>query len=168
MLFKCLDPTCCAEMKGNTQAAAVVNPPSNKEDLMSVIQWGKEFETGNVQVDMQHKKLFAMVNELDQGVSQGKGREVIGHVLDELAAYVVEHFATEERLMQTLKYPDYTIHKVQHDTLAKQATDIIKGYKSGEMVLPVTLTQFLGDWLRTHINNHDKKMIQWVKTQTGR
>lgn len=54
---------------------------------------------------MQHKKLVSMVNEMYQAMSQGKGNDVVGKVLNDLIAYTRTHFAAEEKLMQTNGYP---------------------------------------------------------------
>jgi len=60
----------------------------------------------NIQsIDEQHKKLVALVNNLNDAMSSGKGQLIMGKILDDLVAYTKTHFATEERLMTTHTYP---------------------------------------------------------------
>lgn len=106
-----------------------------------------------------------MVNEIHEGIMGGHGKDVLVPVLKRLAKYTVEHFATEEALMQRTNYPGYAAHKKQHDELTAKAVEIIQGYESGKITLPMTLSRFLTDWLRDHIKKTDMEMIRYVKKQ---
>jgi hemerythrin len=130
---------------------------------MASFQWNETYATGNPQVDTQHKNLFAMVNDLHEAIVNARQQDVLLPTLEKLAKYTIEHFSHEEKLMLSKSYPGYTEHKKKHDDLAGQAKTIIAQYKSGELKLPITLSRFLNDWIAHHINEEDKKMIQWVK-----
>ena len=120
---------------------------------MALVNWDATYETGNPTVDAQHKGLFRMVNELHSAIVEGKGKEAMGPTLDKLGKYVVEHFQTEEKLMT---------QKI-HEDLTKQAVDLIEKYHAGKLALSITISQFLGDWVKNHILQEDFKMIDWVK-----
>lgn len=126
-------------------------------------KWDDKYLTGHMTVDSQHKHLFTLVNDLHEAIVAGKGREAQGKALEALATYCVEHFATEETLMQERGYPGYPEHKRKHDELTTKATDLIAGYKTGKLVLPMTLSTFLADWIRHHIGEEDQKLIAWLK-----
>ena len=130
---------------------------------MALVNWDALYETGNPTVDAQHKGLFKMVNDLHSAIVEGKGKEAMGPTLDKLGKYVVEHFQTEEKLMTERQYPDYPTHKKIHEDLTKQAVDLIEKYHAGKLALSITISQFLGDWVKNHIRQEDIKMINWVK-----
>ena len=130
---------------------------------MKIAQWNSTFVTGDKKVDTQHQQLFDMVNEIHDSIMANHGREVLVPVLKRLAKYTVEHFATEEALMQRTNYPGYAAHKAQHDELTAKAVEIIQGYESGKITLPMTLSRFLTDWLRNHIKKSDLEMIKHVQ-----
>jgi len=130
--------------------------------------WNDKYRTGNATVDSQHQRLFAMVNDLHTAIVTGKAKEFQAKALGDLAKYCVEHFATEEKLMTSQNYPHYPEHKRKHDELTTKATDLINGYQTGKLVLPVTLSQFLADWLRHHIGEEDQKLIGWMRDQAAR
>lgn len=130
---------------------------------MALVTWNDKFKTGNFEVDSQHQELFRMVNELHEAIKEQRGKEVMGKTLDELANYVVKHFKTEEALMAKKGYPELAKHKSIHDILTNEAVEIIQGYKSGKHLLSVTLTQFLSNWIQTHIKDEDMKMINFIK-----
>lgn len=130
---------------------------------MPVAVWNDSLATGNPVVDEQHKQLFAMVNKLNDAILSGQAKEIILKVLDGLARYVVVHFQGEEKLMVEKNYPDYAAHKKIHDDLTAQASTIIEQYRSGQITLTLQLSQFLGNWIKTHIMQEDQRMAKWVK-----
>ena len=130
---------------------------------MSLITWSDRYKTGNYEVDSQHQELFRIVNDLHEAIKEQRGKAMLFQTLDDLADYVVYHFKTEENLMEIRKYPGLAEHKAIHEQLTKEALDIIQGYKSGKHLLAVTLTQFLGNWIKNHIKDEDMKMINFIK-----
>ncbi len=130
---------------------------------MALVTWSAEFESGNKMVDAQHQELFRMVNELHEQIVAGKGKDAIEPTLNNLAAYTAKHFAAEEQLMQKTGYPEYVRHRALHQELLKQASDTIEGYRTGKIVLSITLSRFLADWISKHIGQEDMKMIRHVR-----
>lgn len=130
---------------------------------MSVVEWNPIYETGYAPVDTQHRRLFEMVNQLHDGIVKGAGREIMGPTLKGLAKYTVEHFRTEEGLMTTKNYPFLQRHKQFHDDLVQRVTDLLEQFDKGHMVLPLTLSRFLADWISHHIKEEDKTLIDWLR-----
>ena len=129
---------------------------------MAIAIWDDSFRTGHSLVDEQHQELFRMINQLHQAIVSGKGREALGRTLERLKNYTVTHFAAEESLMAASQYPHLALHKRKHDALTAKATKIIENYKHGKMVLTLTLSQFLSDWLRHHISEDDKALVNYL------
>jgi hemerythrin len=125
---------------------------------MALIQWTEKLSVGVKQFDDEHKKLVGMLNELFDGMMAGKGKDVLGKVLDGLIDYTKSHFANEERLMVTYGYPELATHKFEHDSLAKQVLEVQRKYKEGgSAVLSMDVLNFLKGWLEKHIQGSDKK-----------
>lgn len=123
---------------------------------MTLITWTKEeFGTNVTVADDQHKVLFGMLNDLDAAVGAGD-RAVVGAKLDVLVNFVVDHFAEEERLMQSTSYPNYTAHKSEHTKLLETCGDVAAKFKRGELELTHDTTAFVKDWLVSHIPKFDK------------
>lgn len=130
---------------------------------MDTINWSKNFETGHPIVDGQHKNLFSLINNLQVGMLDNHSRSVMIDTIDRLSAYVDTHFKTEEDLMLSNSYPDYPAHKQEHDNLKQQATKLIQLFKLDKVDLTATVSNFLSDWLKHHINEVDIKMIKWIQ-----
>lgn len=130
---------------------------------MTIAVWDESLRTGHRFVDEQHQELFRMVNELHEAIVTDKGKEVLAPTLEGLLSYTRRHFAEEEALMREVGYPQYRAHKRGHDELAKRAAEMVEGYRTGKLVLTLTLSNFLADWLRHHINGEDKSLVRYVK-----
>lgn len=125
---------------------------------MPLMEWHDNMSVGIPDIDSQHQKLVAMLNDVYDGMQQGKSRETLDKVLDELIDYTVSHFKFEEGLLLKTGYPDYENHKKQHDDMAKKALDIQERFKkSTSGVLSIETTSFLKNWIINHIMGTDKK-----------
>ncbi|MGC8717915.1 MAG: bacteriohemerythrin [bacterium] len=82
------------------------------------INWNKNLETGIPTIDSQHKELFKRINEVLD--FSNKSRETINETVRFLQSYIVNHFGTEERLMSRANYPEYSVHKNEHERYTKE------------------------------------------------
>ena len=124
---------------------------------MAIISWSDEYSVGVKDMDEQHKKLIGMINELNEAMKSGKGKDIMEKILKNLVDYTVTHFSSEEKLMQSNAYPGYLAQKSQHEALTKQVSDFQTKYHEGKAVLSVEIMTFLKDWLMNHIKGSDKK-----------
>lgn len=67
-------------------------------NAIDIFPWDDNFNTGLPEVDDQHRKLVQLLNKLASHVAFRTEMSDIGAVFDELAAYTVYHFETEERI----------------------------------------------------------------------
>lgn len=56
-----------------------------------------------------------------------RGEEVTEQVLNNVVIYTIQHFATEERLMQERRTPGTTAHMIEHNTLDTKTISASKG-----------------------------------------
>ena len=122
-----------------------------------LIKWSDRFSTGVTEMDNQHKVLIDFVNKLDSAMKTGKGKQVVGDILDGLIAYTGNHFKAEEELLTTHGYGDYPQQKAEHEKLVGQALEIQKDFHGGKPVNTIELMDFLKDWLTNHIQKMDKQ-----------
>lgn len=129
---------------------------------MPFIEWTESNRTNVKICDEQHKKLFEMVNRLHEAMKEGKGREVLGKILDELVNYTAYHFSTEEKLMEKYSYPGLLWHKKEHQALTAKAKDLKERFFRSEPVITQDVMNFLKNWLNNHTMGSDKKYGEFL------
>lgn len=131
------------------------------------IEWRTELETGNAEIDGQHKELVRRFNNLLASCNQGKGREEVYNTLLFLGDYVRSHFRAEEELQRQHGYPGYPAHKEQHekfvDDLRKLESTL--GEEGATIALVIQTNQTIGSWLIRHISATDREFAAYLRTQ---
>jgi hemerythrin len=138
---------------------------TSKEKLMSVV-WNEQYSVKVKELDNQHKKLFEIINKLDNHMRQGKGKEILGSVLTDMVDYTKVHFAAEERILRDAGYPDYDRHKAIHEIVTEKVGTIRKKYLDGNGThLSIEAMNYLNDWLAKHILGTDRKYSAHLMTK---
>lgn len=124
---------------------------------MALITWtAEQYGTDVGFADEEHKVLFGLLNKLYDEATSGAARATIGSSLDALIAYVVGHFAHEEREMQAKDFGGYARHKEEHDALVGICADLQKKFHAGQADVTDEVGQMVKGWLDSHIPTYDK------------
>lgn len=121
---------------------------------MAFLSWHERYRVGNAEIDLQHQKLFELVNHFDDVIQMGLADE-LGLILDDLIACTVEHFAFEEALILQVGFPKAVEHGRMHGELILQIKELREKMKLGGHVSPKSIVRFLADWLTSHIMRED-------------
>ena len=124
---------------------------------MPLIQWNNSLSINIVEIDRQHQNLVAMINDLNDGMRQGKGKDVLGKIIKVLIEYTVTHFKTEEKYFDQFGYPEANSHKQEHSYFINKVDEFKDNFETGKIGLSIPVMNFLSDWLQTHIKGTDKK-----------
>ena len=124
---------------------------------MALISWNAEQYGTNVGfADDEHKILFGKLNKLYDLATGGAERSAIGAQLDDLIAYVVDHFAHEEKEMEAAGFAGLEAHKAEHQALVGTCADLQKKFHAGEAEVTEEVGQMVKGWLDNHIPNVDR------------
>jgi hemerythrin len=132
---------------------------------MAFIDFSEKISVGVVVIDDQHKKLIAIINDLHEAMTTGKGKIVVNDVLLRLIDYTKMHFGTEEKLMAQYNYPDKALHEKQHADLVAQVGQLYAKGQEGKVSVTVDTMVFLKDWLNHHILETDKKFSAFLNSK---
>jgi len=124
---------------------------------MAMVTWNDTLSVNVGEIDTQHKKLVAMINELYDAMKVGKGKEITGKILNSFISYTATHFQQEEKYFDKFGYPDKENHKKEHVAFVKKVTEFKEGFETGKVTLTIDVMNFLSDWLFKHIKITDKK-----------
>jgi len=131
---------------------------------MAFVKWSPEYETGNRDIDQDHRGLFALINDLDDKVSEGVSEASIKATIEALINYVDYHFEREETLMAACGYAELDAHKAVHRQLASQVAFYKDSYDRGPEVFDMDdFMTFLAQWLSDHILLADMDYVPVIK-----
>ena len=125
--------------------------------------WAPDMETGNSDIDTQHKQLFKIGRDLEQLIRIqciGVTDKQLLDIVCELRDYTGYHFYEEERMMQEMSYSRITAHKKFH----KKCSDYIMKLDLPKIKEePVKHLKLIKDevqhWIMAHVLSEDKDMI---------
>ena len=124
---------------------------------MPLITWSQDMSVGVQEMDFQHKGLIEIINKLSDAMSQGKGAQEVGKIVDKMILYAQRHFGAEERLMSVNGYPQLARQKAEHEAFLAKANDFKKDYLAGKIALSLPISSFLKSWWTGHILVEDKQ-----------
>ncbi len=127
------------------------------------IQWRKQMSVGNLIIDLDHRYLLSLINQVEYALRHPEESDQLKLSLEQLADYAREHFAREEQLQLRIQHRGYMKHKMAHqnlldrldrisaEILAEEDPEALKQRRS-------EITQLLRDWLLDHVLKEDMKM----------
>ena len=124
---------------------------------MDLIEWDDTLSVNVAEIDRQHKKLVAMINELHAAMRERRTKDVLGKIIDGMITYAETHFATEEKYFDQFNYPGTTTHKKEHKYFIKKVNEFKQSFDADRLMLSIDVIDFLKEWLVTHIQGSDKK-----------
>jgi len=124
---------------------------------MALINWESSFSVNIEEIDNQHKKIVGFINDLNDAMKQGKGKEALATILNDLINYTATHFKYEEQYFDKFGYANTAEHKQYHAKLVNEVIAFRDGFQSGKLGVTVEVLTFLVNWLKNHILVEDKK-----------
>jgi hemerythrin len=126
------------------------------------MEWHDSYYIGIEKIDQQHKELVQMVSRLQETLLHGDIHKEIGNGLRFLVDYTKHHFHDEEEIMTSMNYEDLPHHKELHKKLINEVVLVLMEIKKGKAVDPLSLIDFLVDWLINHVLYEDKKIGKFL------
>lgn len=130
------------------------------------IAWREAMCVGEETVDADHKHLVDLINAFEVAISSQIDHKKVARVLLGLVEYTGEHFAREEELQLSIRYPYYESHRRAHRDVLKKLSDIVTEYsRAPDYVrdsMVRSLANFLKEWLVDHIIQSDLRMKPYV------
>lgn len=125
---------------------------------MQYVPWSDSLSVGVRVVDEQHQQLLHMFNSLGDAMRAGTGHEELIKLMHGLASYALEHFSTEEELMQQIQYGEYEDHHAKHQEFTAKILAFNEEHKRGNALLTTEVHLYLRDWIVNHIMETDLRM----------
>jgi hemerythrin len=132
-----------------------------------LVNWDEKYDTGIELIDEQHKALVEIINDLYLACTEDyeDTDAVFKETLKRMVDYVRFHFGAEQKLLEHIKYPKFTEHKKQHDTMVNDILEAAKEYNEGRRFVPNHFVRTLRDWVFSHIALSDQLYASYVNDQ---
>ena len=133
----------------------------------SLVSWDDSYATGILLIDNQHMELVRLTNELFDACRAGntKAGSAFKDTMSCMVDYVRFHFSTEQELLERIHYPDYKLHKAQHEKLVKDILEAALKFSEGKSFVPNHFVRTLKEWVFGHIAVFDKNYALYVQDQ---
>ena len=132
---------------------------------MEKIKWTPELSVGVNEIDEQHQKLYAIIDELVKARSAVLDTSAILAIITQLVDYSDYHFRTEDNYMIENSYPLLLSHRKEHLAYIKKMGALIDDLENKRATLSAEILEFLCDWWQTHISQSDLKYARYIKAQ---
>ncbi len=135
---------------------------------MAFFKWDPSLETGNAEIDEQHRTMFELANKLHVAVTgTAASPEAVEDAIYRLTDYVLEHFTDEEALMTRLRYPAVGSHEGLHKSLTADTMRLAASYFNGDPLAATKIGPFVTSWLKDHIVAEDLAFAAFARTRSG-
>lgn len=142
-------------------------PQRSKDTKMTQIQWNEELSVGVEEIDDQHRQLIDIANALMRAVEQGKSKEILDTILQQLREYTVIHFNKEQQLMEKIRYPGRGEQIEEHTQLKRDVLAFQQKVFRQEDLTSEDVLSFMKEWLLIHILNYDRKLAKYINEREG-
>ena len=132
---------------------------------IDIFPWDDHFNTGLPEIDAQHRRLVALLNQLASHTAFANDLSGLGDIFDQLADYTVYHFETEEAIWRQhlAGDPNEAGHRDSHagfvDTVVRLRAELATQPAAH---LAEQALGFLARWLASHILESDRRMAYAV------
>ena len=126
------------------------------------IEWKSEWESGNQEIDKQHRELVRFGNELIFDVFSDEAKEKIEPRLDEFLDHVIYHFSSEEEILNSSKFVGAKEHSEAHKLIIADALRMKEAYLSGKLKPSAFFSFIFDDFIVGHMIKEDAKYFPFV------
>ena len=130
---------------------------------MAYFEWADDMVIDGGPIDTDHQHLVDMVNQLHTATTEGRGREVVGGILEQLIRYTADHLHREEAQMAAAQFPNLDGHRKGHAAFVARLTELQQRYEAGQITVAAQLSSVLRDWLSLHIRRSDKELQAFLR-----
>lgn len=129
-----------------------------KTGLVRIV-WRDSFNVGHNVIDMQHRRLFVLGNEIINAILAKCPQEDIELLMHELVEDIETHFQSEEEIMEQHEAPLSESHKSIHSELLRKIKSYEERFHCGDLSVGELVGFIAYDVVAQHIIKEDLKFL---------
>lgn len=130
------------------------------------VKWQESWNSGNIEIDEQHKKLLDMANAIVKLITKGQDEnesEDLETKLMDLLSYIDYHFMHEEDILRKNDYKYSKEHEDIHKELREKADELIRRQKKESYMRNIDVFEFVvGEVIVEHLIKEDCKFFGFI------
>jgi len=133
---------------------------------MKTIEWQNEYTVGVKELDDQHRNLLNTINTLLEEQRDKYEAAKFSPALSSIIHYAYTHFATEERYLLQVHFPNLKQHVLEHiDFIMKTVGLALRIESSSGDELRIELLRYLKEWYSYHVLGTDRHYIPFLASK---
>ncbi len=140
----------------------------NMDFVMPKLEWDVSYSVGVASFDAQHKYIFNYINELRDTMMGKKGHDAVDKILVSLLDYTNGHFFNEEIMLFKHEFPDFDVHKAEHDKFLSEIRGLYVRFKAGETdsrLISAEIIAVVTELLQEHIMKTDMEYTSYLNSK---
>lgn len=129
---------------------------------MAFVEWTPELEVGHPEMDAQHQRLLAIINEYHEALERKAPQSTLIETFAKVADFAAYHFADEEALMAQCGFPQLSRHRRVHQQLVNRVSELMGDLRAERVGAARDIQFFLKLWLTAHIQDIDRQYLPYV------
>ena len=123
------------------------------------LKWESNFETGNENVDLQHRFFVNLIKRLEIQFRETDDAAYTEKLISEIRKYADFHFTSEENIATSLNLSGVHVHHQRHLELLEEFNHHAEDLHKGLMTVTQFL-EFLTYWFIGHTLYEDQKLFE--------
>lgn len=130
------------------------------------MEWNDGYSVGVAVFDDEHKKLIAILNDIETALGADIDKLALQRISDKLVDHTLMHLRHEEMYFDDWGYPEAAAHVAGHDKLRQQVFDYRKQiFDKDSRELALEMLNFLCNWLGQHIMIEDRQYGVYLRNK---
>ncbi len=121
-----------------------------------MVIWDNVMEVHIESIDVQHRTLVALINELQNVIDNGGPQVMVGSVLSKVIDYTNFHFEHEENCLIVGCYTRFKEHQCIHNEISQKLKQLEREYLNGIPGVAPRVLELLQRWAMEHIMKTDQ------------
>ena len=118
---------------------------------MGIFKWGAEYELGIPEMDKQHQRWIEIINGFYDNLERKDVDSKVLNMINDVLDYTNYHFTEEEKMMESIGYSELDEQKKMHELITVKMKEYKRKIESKELLLSMTVTNEMKEWLKNHI-----------------
>ncbi len=131
---------------------------------MTLVDWDDTYSVGDTEIDNDHKRIIALLNDLYQAYELGHANPILTGLFDQVEQATIQHFKREESLLERRGYQSVDAQRAEHRLLKGSLSQLRHRFDSELPSERVSseIRDFLLTWFMGHILEEDMRFKDFL------